>query len=152
MLLPVKLTLILLPAWLISIPGGQAVRPPTPIMPENHAVMDNGCRNMGDPIEWEFKWSAVPKATSYHLHVIGALATKPVINNSRLSDSMYRHKPTGGYIIKRHQRGWRWRVRAFVNGAWSEWSEERTFDVEPVDTDCPVASHPQVDGGLPAVF
>jgi hypothetical protein len=31
---------------------------------------------------------------------------------------------------------WRWKVRTMVNGAWGPWSTERTFDVEPLDTDC----------------
>ena len=30
--------------------------------------------------------------------------------------------------------GWRWRVRAMVNGQWTDWSEARTFDLaEPAD-------------------
>jgi hypothetical protein len=33
---------------------------------------------------------------------------------------------------------WTWKVRALAGGKWSPWSETRTFDVEPVDTDAPI--------------
>jgi len=32
--------------------------------------------------------------------------------------------------------GWIWKVRAKINGSWADWSPERTFDVEPLNTDC----------------
>jgi hypothetical protein len=36
--------------------------------------------------------------------------------------------------------GWEWKVRAIFGVTPGEWSEVRTFNVEPVDTDCPSMS------------
>jgi hypothetical protein len=69
--------------------------------------------------------------------VIGAQAKYPVINDAEITYASYHRASPQSYIIERHRRGWRWKVRALVGDEWSEWSEERTFDVEPINTDCP---------------
>jgi hypothetical protein len=33
---------------------------------------------------------------------------------------------------------WYWKVRVYVGGTWHNWSDERVFTVEPVDTDPPM--------------
>ena len=35
--------------------------------------------------------------------------------------------------------GWRWKVRALVEGIWTDWSEERTFEVAPLDDNKPAS-------------
>jgi hypothetical protein len=108
---------------------------PTLILPASGAVLDNGCSDFSDKIEWDFDWSDVIGATQYHLYVIGGHATIPLINNSSLSTSDYHHE-NSGYIINDNIYNWKWKVRAYLNGSWNNWSEERKFDVEPLNTDC----------------
>ena len=48
-----------------------------------------------------------------------------------LTSSSFRFEHKGGYIADQNRLGWRWKVRALVNDIWSDWSEERTFDVAP---------------------
>ena len=108
---------------------------PELLLPEEAAILDNGCKDMSDPIEWEFNWSACPGAQSYNLFVKGANATIPAIDNPTPNTS-YRDESTG-YIADQNRVEWRWKVRAMQNDVWGEWTPESTFDVEPLDTDCP---------------
>ena len=107
-----------------------------PALAATEPVMDNGCSSFSlDTINWTFRWKTVPGATGYHLRVSGARATVPLIDVAT-SNNMYEHE-SNGYISETNRLGWRWRVRAQVKGEWQDWSEEKTFDVEPVNTDCP---------------
>lgn len=126
---------LLLSTIALSQPGMAAVVPKL-IFPEAQDVLDNGCLNLRSGIFWTFVWSEVPNATSYHLHVIGATALNPVINNPDLPSPDYIHRQFGSYIADQNRLGWRWKVRAKVNGRWTPWSEERGFDVERLNTDC----------------
>jgi hypothetical protein len=108
---------------------------PLLIAPAEGAVMDNGCVDRSDGIVWEFDWSDVDGPAAYHLFVMGQNATFPVIDLA-VGESRFRHESPGSYIISRHQRGWRWRVRARIGEEWMDWSPERTFDVEPLNSDC----------------
>lgn len=112
---------------------------PSLISPAEGAVLDNGCTNRSDTMEWEFRWSEVPGATNYHLYVYSRLGSNPV-DEPALTSTSYRYDAGRNYIEDRWNQGWRWRVRARVNGVWQEWSPERTFTVEPVNTDCPVTT------------
>ena len=47
----------------------KSIASPVLLKPTNNAELDNGCVNRKDFIEWEFKWSKVPKARRYHLLV-----------------------------------------------------------------------------------
>lgn len=105
--------------------------------PAQNEVLDNGRSDSKDPMIWAFDWPDVENATRYHLYVKGANASIPVINKDDLEESTYL-KFTNGVIYERHRKGWTWKVRAFVDGEWGEWSEVRTFDVEPANTDPPV--------------
>jgi hypothetical protein len=69
--------------------------------------------------------------------VTGARATTPIIN-ATLTSSSYRHE-TKGYIADQNRLGWRWKVRALVQGIWTDWSEERTFDVAPLAENKPAS-------------
>lgn len=110
---------------------------PTLVAPDRGAILDNGRLDRRDPIVWEFDWHDVPGASRYHLFVMGASAAFPAIDHSTLIPSSYRHEDRKSYIADRNRDDWRWKVRAMVDGRWTEWSEQRTFDVEPLDTDGP---------------
>jgi len=61
----------------------------------------------------------------------------PVIDRSDLTASYFHREAWGGYVADQNRFGWTWKVRAEVGGIWGAWSEIRTFDVEPVNTDPP---------------
>jgi len=111
---------------------GYQPAPPKLISPAIGAVLDNGSVDRKDGITWQFDWSDVPGATNYHLWVMGDDAAFPVINREELESPEFRHVSPGSYIIDRHRRGWRWKVRAKIDGQWQSWSQERTFDVQPL--------------------
>ena len=78
----------------------------------------------------------VPGATAYHLYVIGRTVLNPVINDAQIPQSAY-VRQSHSFVVSGHLRDWRWRVRALVDGTWGDWSPEGSFDVEPLDSDCP---------------
>jgi len=104
---------------------------PLLISPMAGAILDNGRVDSNDYIRWDFKWTDCPGSTAYHLYVIGPNAQNPVIDNSSIITSYY---PYGsrGYVVERYRFGWTWKVRAKLNGQWSNWSETRSFDVGPL--------------------
>jgi hypothetical protein len=106
------------------------------ISPEEGAVLDNGRYDRQDDIVWDFDWSDVPGATKYHLYVKHTGSLYPVINRE-VYGSSYHHLSEGSYIINSNRFNWKWKVRAFIDDMWSEWSEVRSFDVEPINTDPP---------------
>ena len=109
---------------------------PTLLLPQNNAVMDNNCEDRSDSINWNFSWSSVSGATRYRIYVIGYSATIPVID-SIVASLTYRYSDSTGYIADSSRLGWTWRVRAGNNsGEWSTWSQ-RSFNVEPLNTDSP---------------
>jgi hypothetical protein len=75
---------------------------------------------------WRFSWSACPGATQYHLYVRGPTARNPVVNRDDLTSTSYTYERTN-YSMTTLQ-GWRWWVRAKVDGRWGPWSG-RSFDV-----------------------
>lgn len=129
--------------WHDSTPGNQEIYytnslSPTVslVSPENGAVLDNGRTDGEDCIIWDFDWADVEGATKYLLYVKGSNAKYPIIN-CQIFSSSYHFESCGSYIIDHNRFDWRWKVAAYVNGNWSDWSEERYFDVEPVNTDPP---------------
>ncbi|MGH9461909.1 MAG: PASTA domain-containing protein [Vicinamibacteria bacterium] len=111
------------------------IAPPSLVAPRDGAILDNGCGDQSDWVVWDFDWSDVSGASTYHLFVIGPGASVPAIDESNLNASFHREESLS-YIAGHNLRGWRWKVRASVSGEWAAWSEEGTFDVEPLDTDC----------------
>lgn len=111
------------------------------IYPEDKAIMDNGCFSFdgtsSDFIEWNFDWEDFPEAQKYHLYVIGPFASGPLIDEENITSSAYTMIREGSYIIPRNGNNWTWKVRAYIDEGWIEWSENRTFDVERYNTDCP---------------
>ena len=104
------------------------------LFPKQDEVMDNGCDVVVNNIEWRFTWETVPGATSYHIYVAHEGANNPVTDD-QTSDNFWNNSQEG-FISPGNGTNWKWRVRAYKNGKWYEWSAERTFSVEPVNTDC----------------
>lgn len=98
-------------------------------------LLDNGCLDRSNPIQWSFEWKPVENAEAYHLHVIGSKAAYPVIDNSCIIESIYQYACEGCYITDYNSKNWTWKVRVKLNGEWGPWASS-TFDVEDVDTDC----------------
>jgi len=107
-------------------PGPQLLQPVT------GATLENGTLDLSKLLVRDFDWADVAGATQYHLYVIGPAAKFPVINQPTLATSSYRDE-SKSYVGDPHRRGWRWKVRALVQGVWTDWSEERTFDVAPLE-------------------
>ncbi|MCO6510869.1 MAG: hypothetical protein J5I65_08755 [Aridibacter famidurans] len=108
---------------------------PELLSPEEFEMMDNGCSTQADFVEWRFEWSKVSGAKAYHLYVKGEGAKYPVINAQGLNKTSYTRKNIA-FIAPHNATGWKWKVRALVDGKWRDWSDEREFSVEPIDTDC----------------
>ena len=106
------------------------------ISPEEGAVLDNGRYDRRDDIVWDFDWLNVTGATKYNLYVKHTGALYPVIDIG-VYGSSYHHVSEGSYIINSNRFNWKWKVRAFIDDMWSDWSEVRSFDVEPINTDPP---------------
>ncbi len=102
--------------------------------PANGAVLDNGCSNLGNLLTWDFAWSACSGTTQYNIYVKHPNDATPRIDTV-VNTTSYHYE---GYftVDDSHLSGWRWKVRAMVNGYWGDWSLERGFDVEPLNTDC----------------
>ena len=108
---------------------------PLLISPAPNAVLDNGCRTDFDAFQWDFAWAEVRAASHYHLQVIGRDTALFTIDDDQLVSPSYTSRSTG-YVLDKYRLGWRWRVRAQKGDVWGEFSPYRTFDVEPLDTDC----------------
>lgn len=102
--------------------------------PRNNAVLDNGCTNRTNRVNWGFAWQKVNGASYYHLMVYKP-GKNPFINIQKIQRSSYLTNRRS-YVSNSNRFGWKWKVRAFVNNRWTNWSTERTFNVEPVNTDC----------------
>ena len=110
---------------------------PILISPKEGAVLDNGRRDGKDYLIRDYDWTDVNRATKYNLYVKHSGSNFPGIDEEILT-SFYHKKEYGSYIANHNRFGWKWKVRAYVDGMWRGWSEERSFDVEPEDTDPPV--------------
>lgn len=108
---------------------------PSLISPEEGMILDNGRLDSEDSIRWDFNWSNCPGATQYQLFVEHTGALYPVINTNIEYGSSYLHERNGHYIIDKNRFDWNWKVRAWIDGKWGDWSVIRMFDVEPVNTD-----------------
>ncbi len=109
----------------VTIPGPELVKNATV------AAVENGSLDGSQLTVWKFDWSDVPEATQYHLFVTSWTEESWVIDDPTLTSSSFRFesvwRDTGVNYVNQ------WKVRALVNGTWSDWSEERTFTVAPLD-------------------
>jgi hypothetical protein len=104
---------------------------PALAVPANNAVLPQRLPDDKFALNWTFEWKACPEATRYHLFVIGPTASNPVVNEDSLTSATYQFQRSHGQISKSKTQGWTWKVRAYTNGRWGEWSEVRTFNVAP---------------------
>ena len=110
--------------------------PPTILSHSEGQVVDNGCDGQYRPLEGiydTYLWTEVPGATLYNLHtyIPGALfevidVNVPTTSYNYICNECLTYFPT--IEIK---------VRALVNGQWTEFSPIITVNFEPVNTDCP---------------
>jgi carboxyl-terminal processing protease len=114
--------------------GGRGTSCITLISPQNQAVLDNGCYPVMNTISWFFKWKSCSGTTSYRLYVKRAATTMPLIDIIT-NDTVYRYTSDGA-ISNNDILGWKWKVYVSTDRGTGEWSEERTFDVEQLNTDC----------------
>jgi len=114
---------------------------PTLVSPQADAILDNGRNDGLDGEVWDFDWSSCANATKYHLYVYHTGASSPVTDQIVTTGSSY-HRASGGYVIESNRFDWAWKVQAYVDGQWGNWSELRSFDVEPLNTDLPNINPP----------
>jgi len=107
---------------------------PSLLTPAEGAKMDNGCANGTNGILWEFDWSDCANPEAYEIYLKQRNAQEP-LDRSGLTTSSYTVLENR-FVPEESRLGWFWKVRAKVNGTWGNWSPERNFDVEPVNTDC----------------
>jgi hypothetical protein len=106
---------------------------PDQVLPEEAAVMDNGCTNQDNGILWDFDWDDCPGADMYSIHLSHPSLETPFDRDLTISQfSLLEDR-----VLPDEARiGWTWRVRARVNGVWGNYTADRTFDVERLNTDC----------------
>jgi serine/threonine protein kinase/WD40 repeat protein/tetratricopeptide (TPR) repeat protein len=103
---------------------------PTLLKPDLGATLPNGAPGRANKEVWPFAWAEVPGASRYQLQVLGPTAKMALIDEL-LTSSSHQFQSTG-YVADTSRKGWRWKVRAQVKDGWTDWSEERTFDVAPL--------------------
>ena len=97
--------------------------------------MDNGRTDGRDQVIWDFDWTDCAGVTKYEIRV--ELASGSKLFGSQSWDSSFHKEVLVALTAESRRMGLTWKVRAKVGDEWGEWSETRTFDVEPVDTDPP---------------
>lgn len=108
---------------------------PMPIAPETGAILDNGRTDGADQVTMHFDWSDCPGAREYHL-MVGPISMNPVIDQF-MPESFFDYVNPGASFTEEYLNTWAWKVRPDINGQWTPWSEERTFEIEPINTDPP---------------
>jgi hypothetical protein len=95
--------------------------------PQTNALLANGNENKRTSYTWNFDWADVPNAEQYEIYIIHPNDHKK---------SFIQNTPVSKYqLVQRQPRtntelnGWKWKVRAFINGSYREWSATRTFNV-----------------------
>jgi hypothetical protein len=106
---------------------------PKLISPDNKAILDNGRTDRHGNTIWDFDWSDVLRTTQYQLWVSCGTGYSPIIDRTTTSSS-YHYENKSSLVP---QENYSWKVRTMINGIWSEWSEIRTFELEPLDMDLP---------------
>lgn len=97
--------------------------------PGNNAVLPQRRLDKGKvEAVWLFGWRDCPEASRYHLYVIGPGAKNPVVDDETLTAATFQYRQSYLRGVTRTE-GWTWKVRAFADGQWGEWSEARLFSV-----------------------
>ena len=107
---------------------------PRLLTPADGDIMDNGCTNGSNGISWEFDWEDCAGAESYEISLRHPSFEVPfatpdlTVSSFTVLEDRFFGEPS--------RFGWFWMVRAKVGGGLGDWSPERKFDLEPVNTDC----------------
>ena len=97
--------------------------------------MDNGCSNRQNGILWEFDWDECAGAESYEIIIKQRNDPLGAVERAGLHTSSF--TLLENKIVSEELRlDWTWKVRATVNGVVGDFSPERNFTVEPLNTDC----------------
>ena len=118
----------------------------TLVSPLDNAVLDNGCYIYPNARTWVFNWNNCTDATSYELYIIGPNSTSPEVDLETLNTQYTLSDLTR--IYESDRIGWTWKVRSQINAVWGAWSVERTFNVEPMNTDCPTDPVTDIEGNI----
>lgn len=116
--------------------GPCPIDPPSITAFTEGAILDNGCSNEGRPEEGitiPLAWTAVEGADLYNIVLANVGAVIPLVN-ANTSETTYIYNCTGCFT---NSPAVEVRVRARVNGIWTEFSPTVTGSYEPVNTDCP---------------
>ena len=121
--------------------SGSATGVPILISPVNGSVLNDNDLSHTSAIGWYFNWQDVSDATKYQIYVIGSGAQNPVID-TETTNSYFTLCISGSaqHVL------WNWKVRAYINGTWSEWSETRSFNVDRIDVTCDANTDSDCDG------
>ncbi len=116
----------------------RAVTPPQLRYPPPNTVLENGSTDLSKGFQWLFKWNPVSQASQYQLYV-GFTDGSAYINRLQ-SENTYTHRePNNTYFSTAQLNGWIWKVRAEVNGVWTDWSEARPFTISAPGIPAPPA-------------
>jgi WD40 repeat protein/tRNA A-37 threonylcarbamoyl transferase component Bud32/tetratricopeptide (TPR) repeat protein len=138
-----------LPATLKEPPADARLAPgPTLLSPAPGTTLANGSLDRKKAWVWNFRWTEVPGATCYHVQIGHPNDVFLRVDKATITTPSCHYRGQGYYYPDVYWTGWRWRVRALVNGAWTDWSEYRTFQVAPPETGQP-APAPGRNGGPP---
>ncbi|MCI0409232.1 MAG: hypothetical protein L0191_11850, partial [Acidobacteria bacterium] len=117
--------------WGSAVAQGEPICRPELTSPEENAVLEQRRRSDGRVgTKWSFSWSGCPAASRYHLYVKGPGAKNPIVNLDNIVGES--HVDTSTHYGIQSLEGWTWKVRAFVEGEWGDWSRTGTFNVSKV--------------------
>ena len=117
--------------WGGAVTQGEPVCRPELRSPKENAVLAQRRRSDGKvETKWTFSWSGCPAASRYHLYVIGPGAQNPIVNLDNIVGESHVSRSTHFGITS--LEGWTWKVRAYVDGEWGEWSRTGVFNVSKV--------------------
>jgi len=105
--------------------------PPVLLKPAQGGVLPNGTRDRSRPRVWEFEWASVEGAKAYQIQVQPSRGKRGPSDVSDLTEPHYR-LTARNFVPNQALRNWHWRVRALVDGNWTDWTEH-TFDVAPAE-------------------
>ncbi len=66
-------------------------------------------------------------------------SVNPYVDNLDIEDTTYDNRDVycTGWVAELDRFDWYWKVRAYIDGQWGDWSEVRYFSTESPNTDDP---------------
>jgi hypothetical protein len=109
------------------------------LSPIDGEIVDNGCADGSNGIDWYFDWTDNPEANKYYIEVFEDRLFMPnlTIIQDSVSESSYHYQNGGVYANSFNVYGLVWIIREKVGGKWQGYTDRGYFSVEPVNTDCP---------------